>query len=284
MEPFETNSDREAELCEVFARLFPHGWAGDDVLRELAPTGWEQSPLLAVFHPSREQVYKEAVAMHHNLLSLRRADDTRPVPSEPTREQITEEYQERPIDCQREMRELVGQCLWDIFSNCHEVVDGVGRVLDLGSFRGTGGFLADLLNKQVGRAEHDYLSFYMGTLWIGNRADLTPVYQMICRRLRSLNLDWVYHFPRLHAVDMRPLKHALEDKGEPEWANYSPDEALAKDAEQQEHDQKLAELRESLDESYQQAIQEAMNAPPPKTVRAYEAVYGHFPQGWPPTP
>jgi len=68
-----------------------------------------------------------------------------------------------------------------------------------------------------------------------------------------------------------------------EWLNYSPSEALAKDQEQQERDRELAELRESLDEGYREAIEEALKGPPPTTVRAYEAVYGHRPRGWPPS-
>ena len=33
--------DRECEV--LFARLFPHGFAGEDVMAELAPAGWEQA-------------------------------------------------------------------------------------------------------------------------------------------------------------------------------------------------------------------------------------------------
>jgi hypothetical protein len=118
---------------------------------------------------------------------------------------------------------------------------------------------------------------------VAQRADITPVYRMIFGRISGRQLDWIYHFPRLHAVDLRPLKEALDqNEDEPEWLNYSPSEALAKEAEQKEHDQNLAEVRESLDEGYRQASEEALNAPPPATVCAYEAVCGHFLRGWPP--
>jgi hypothetical protein len=45
----------------------------------------------------------------------------------------------------------------------------------------------------------------MGTIWISRRADLTPAYAMIVRRLKSLGADWVYHFTgsrarRVHGV------------------------------------------------------------------------------------
>jgi hypothetical protein len=105
---------------------------------------------------------------------------------------------------------------------------------------------------------------------------------MIFRRLHGRGLDWIYHFPRLYAVDFRPLKEALDHYREPEWQDYSPSEALARQEEQKTRDQELAELRESLDASYREAVAEAINAPPPSTVRAYQAVHGRFPRGWPP--
>ena len=255
------------------------------MLQELAPDGWENSPLLAVFHPSVDQLYEETLLMHRNLGKLRRPDDPRPRPPEPTRDEIARDYREHPIEVEAEVRELVGQCLWDIFSESHEVVaQDDGRVLDLGSFRSSGGFLADVANRQTGTRQYDYMHFYLGTSWVSRRADFTPVYRMIFGRLRRRGLDWIYHFPRVYAVDLRPLKEALDQqKDEPEWLNYSPSEALAREEEQKKHDQELAEFRESLDEDYREAVEQAVNAPPPATVQAYEAVYGHFPRGWPPS-
>jgi hypothetical protein len=281
---YDTNSYSEADLRAEFDRLFPRGFAGPDVVLELAPAGWENSPLLATHHPSLAQTYEESLRFHRNLGKLRRPDDQRPARPEPTLEEIAREFREHPIEAEQEMRELVGQCLWDIFSDSHEVVGPDGRVLDLGSFRGSGDFLADVFNRQVGARHYDYMSFYMGTIWLAQRAELTPVYQMIFRRLRFHRLDWIYHFPRLHAIDFRPLKEALNQKNEPEWLSYSPSEALAKEVEQQEHDRELAEFRESLDEGYREALEEALHAPPPTTVIAYESIYGCFPRGWPPVP
>lgn len=61
-----------AELRALFDRLFPHGFAGPDVLSEIAPEGWERSPVLACFHPSIERVFEERLLMHRNLEGLRR--------------------------------------------------------------------------------------------------------------------------------------------------------------------------------------------------------------------
>jgi len=283
MANFDTESLSEAELEEEFDGLFPQGFAGPDVLQELAPTGWENSPLLAVFHPSLAQRYEEALRLHRNLCALRRPDDRRPLPPDPTFDEVAGDSQEHPVETAREVRNLVGQCLWDVFSDSHEVTTTDGRVLDLGSFRASGGFLAEVLNRQTGTEHYDYLDFYMGTIWVAQRADLTPVYQMIFRRLQGRQLDWVYHFPRLYAVDLRPLKEALDEKHDPDWLNYSPSEALAKEEEAKEQDKNLAEMREMLEEGYRESIEEALKGPPPTTVRAYTAIYGCFPSGWPPS-
>lgn len=41
----------EPELREFFQQLFPNGFAGTDVVQEIAPDGWVKSPLLACHHP-----------------------------------------------------------------------------------------------------------------------------------------------------------------------------------------------------------------------------------------
>ncbi len=258
---FDADSYSDEELEAEFDALFPQGFSGSDVLQELAPGGWERSPLLALCHPSLAQVFEESLRIHRNLCSLHRPDDTRPLPPEPTLDEVARDFRDRPVEAEREVRELVGQCLWEIFSDSHEVVGPDGRVLDLGSFRASGGFLAEYLNRRSGVEQYDYLDFYMGTAWVAQRADLTPVYRMIFGRLRGRGLDWVYHFPRLYAVNLRPLEEAMDRKDEPDWLNYSPSEALAREEEEEERDRNLAELRESLDEGYRAAIEEALKLP-----------------------
>jgi len=40
------------ECLTLFACLFPKGFAGEDVLAEIAPEGWMDSTLHFVFHPT----------------------------------------------------------------------------------------------------------------------------------------------------------------------------------------------------------------------------------------
>lgn len=312
------------ELKAEFAALFPTGWAGPDVLAELAPAGWAAAPLAAIFHPSAEVLYEEAVRMHRNLAALGRRPDAPPPPPEPTLAEITATYEDGPVEPERECRELVGRALWDVFSDNHEVTDADGRLFDLGSHRGAGGFLADVLNSQpgaqppprpdmsalfdelfgksdlgpqhagfladmrkemVGDGGYTYIDFYMGSGTVSGRADLAPVYTLIFRRLRARGLDWEYRFPRLGLVDFRPLKKALDEQArgdEPEWAGYDPAAALEEEEADRERDAELAKMRETLDEGHREAVEAARDADPPAVVRAYTAVYGAFPPGWPP--
>jgi hypothetical protein len=284
MTEFSEDSYSDAELDAEFDRLFPQGFAGPDVVHELAPNGWENSPLVAVFHTSAEQVFDETLRIHRNIAAMRKENDPRPMLPEPTLGEVARDHRIQPFESVREISELVGLCLWDVFSDAHEVFSADGRLLDLGSFRRSGEFLAELLNRQSDANHYDYLDFYLGTIHVASRADLGPVYRLIFRRLRGRELEWVYHFPRIYAIDFAPLKDALDQKDGPDWLNYSPSEALAKEEEQKRRAQELAEFRQSLDEGYREAIDDALKAPPPCIVQAYAAVYGCYPHGWPPTP
>ena len=277
----------EAELKEFFDQLFPHGFAGADVLAEIAPEGWEKSPLLACFHPSVERVFEERVQVHRNLeelVGLDREDEPdnpklAPKP-EPTLDEVRAEWEDKPIAAREEVMELVALCLWDVFSDNHDVIAADGRVADIGSFRGAAGFLAEYLtgpNDDLWNM--DYCRFYMGTIWISDRANLTPVYAMIFRRLKALGADWEYHFPQLSLVDLSPLREALE---QPKPEEYSPSEAFGKEQEERERQAELERFRAELAEGAAQARRAAMDRPPPATVRAYQAVYGRDPKGWPP--
>src|SRR3989441_4025065 len=276
----------DAELHTLFDRLFPEGFAGPDVRAEVAPNGWEQSPLVACFHPSVERVFEERLQFHQNVAALRIAGSRRTGQAQveteasaaPTLEDVRREYEPEPVQADSELTELVGLCLWDVFSDNHDVITADGRVADIGSFRGAGAFLDEhLTGNREGWREGDYLRFYLGTIWINARADLAPVYAMIFRRIRALGGDWVYHFPKLGLVDfggLRPDSELL--------ARYSPSEALAAERKAQKREAEVARLRADLEEINTHARENAMDRLPPVTVRAYRQVYGRDPKGWPP--
>src|SRR2546425_6319145 len=133
----------DAELHTLFDRLFPEGFAGPDVRAEVAPNGWEQSPLVACFHPSVERVFEERLQFHQNVAALRIAGSRRTGQAQveteasaaPTLEDVRREYEPEPVQADSELTELVGLCLWDVFSDNHDVITADGRVADIGSFR-----------------------------------------------------------------------------------------------------------------------------------------------------
>ena len=271
----------EEEQAALFDALFPDGFAGPDVMTEIAPGGWSASPLVACFHPSVEQVWREAVAMHHNVASLVcRGAPPRPVP---TLDGIRQSFVPTPVAPEREACELVAACVWDIFSDNHDVISADGRRVDLGSFRGTAGFIADYLNAKLGSSGYDYMDFCMGTIWLRGRADLSDVYRMVFSRLKREGCDWRYSFPRLGVVDLRPLRdeQAATD-GSPEWATYSPSASFERQERDAAREAEVDDLRRSLDDAYRREVEAARYRPPPPIIEAYRAVFGCHPTGWPP--
>ena len=79
----------EAECRAAFARLFPPEFWCETALGQLAPDGWGQSPLRFAFHPTLQQVYEEALRIHHNLATLGKAK--KPPSPEPTLAEVEAE-------------------------------------------------------------------------------------------------------------------------------------------------------------------------------------------------
>jgi hypothetical protein len=279
--------------------LFPSGLKDPILIAELCPDGWENSPLFACYYPSPRVRYEESLNWSQNFkrLGLSRQmkleeprEGTKDLPDEP--EPSFEEYllQNPPAQVVispqaaiHEPAELLGLCLWDIFSNNHEVIAADGRIVDLGSFRGSAGVISDFYEslpalEDADRRDADgggYMDFYMGTCWLGKRADLTPVYQFIFRRLKALGADWRYAFPRLHLIDFGTSENDPS-------ASYDPSAAFQKEAEQIAKAAEVTAMRRKLDREVQSAKRKARTQKPPATVISYQAVYGRFPIGWPP--
>lgn len=286
----------EHEAYAFLESLFPDGLKDPVLIAELCPDGWENSPLFACYHPLPELRYAESLEFSRNLnrlgLLLNRRKDASaqalPAEPEPTFEEfILQNSQNQatisPEAAVNEPAELLGLCLWDIFSDNHEVIAADGRVVDLGSFRGSAGVISDFYDSLPPPEDSDwrydrgygYMDFYMGTCWIGRRVDLTPVYHLIFRRLKALGADWSYAFPRIHLIDFG----GRED--DPSVA-YDPSAALQKEAEQKAKAAELQEMRRKLDRDDLSAKRKARTQEPPATVQSYQSLYGKFPIGWPP--
>jgi hypothetical protein len=291
-------SDKEA--YHFLGTIFPGGLKDSALIAELCPHGWEESPLFACFHPSQEHLYREYLDFFRNLQSLnsrmkkRVADDAEvPMQKSPiSYEEFVAKYPEESHelgdkDHIEEPANLIGLCLWDVFSENHEVVAADGRVVDLGSFRGTAEMISDFFEAVSIEAVHEddwwdargygYMDFYMGTSWVKGRADLTPVYELIFRRLHAIGANWRYSFPQIQIVDFGPGEVQSD-------LPYDPSAALQREAQRKARAEETAKIRRGLERNLELAKRKARTGAPPPTVSAYQKVFHRFPTGWPPDP
>lgn len=118
------------ELTAFFVRLFPQGPAGPDVLREIAPQGRENSPLLACAHPAPEQVFEERLRVHRNVARLvaarreREPEDPRLAPRpEPTIDEVRAEWEDTPV---RWIEEMTLQRSFARIGTCWAAINAAG--------------------------------------------------------------------------------------------------------------------------------------------------------------
>jgi hypothetical protein len=238
--------------------------------------------LRRVFHPDARQRARESAALRRNLESLWRALG-RDLDVEENSEQDSGagaladvEAEDRPFDPAREIVELLGLALWDVFSDNNEVGDSAGITCDLGSFRGSAGYLAEAINHRYAalQCSYSYLDFYMGTILVSGRADLTPVYRWIFRRLHDRQCRWRYAFPRLYFT-------RFQKETEGDLTGYDPSDAVQLQLEAAARDADDEALSQALDREYMESIRRARHAPLPAIVAAYRDVFGELPDGWP---
>ena len=216
-----------------------------------------------------------------------------------------------------EVRERVGLCLWDIFSDNHDVTAPDGRRASLGSFRGSGGTIAEWVNKCLGHepepepspeeffakmqafgeAFNNHDADAMSALTRRPEKDGVRVYEYVDFYMGSATLRgrtdpspaWRLIFRRLRSLGcdwsysfprLGIVSFAKPEEDDP--TTYDPSAAFAAGQEREEEEQKTAEMRESLDASYRESVEAAKDGPPPPMVLAYQDVYGELPQGWPP--
>ncbi|MDT7858314.1 hypothetical protein RQM47_16820 [Rubrivirga sp. S365] len=183
---------------------------------------------------------------------------------------------------------LLGEVLWDVFSDNHDVVGPDGELYDLGSFRGSADFIADVVNDRLpddlragpSRSERGwgvrgvgafvYLDFYMGTLG-ADKGRVRPFYVRVFERLRERGCDWRYASPSLGAVRLTPT----DSDDDP--ATYDPLAALAEAATQSEKNAAFEKLSRDFAEANAEAFETSVRDPPP-VVRSYMEVFGGRPR------
>lgn len=247
-----------------------------ELLAALAPEGWVRSLLVRVFHPTPEQLAEESERIRRNLAAL----TGRPEPDASDEDEASEDVEEplqRSIEPEREVVELLGRALWDVFSENHRVIDSDGTAYHLGSFRASAALIAESINRRYTHLErpYDYLDFYMGSSLSSQRADLRPVYRWIFARLQILGCRWIYSFPRIYLVDLGGLAP------DEDASSYDPSEAVRHELESAERARRTEELADELERGYREDVRRARHAPLPTIVAAYRDVFGTLPEGWP---
>ena len=98
------------------------------------------------------------------------------------------------------------------------------------------------------------MHFYMGTIWIQGRADLSVIYIMIFRRLKLLGADWAYSFPEIHLVSLSSLRAELKEP-----SLYSPSEGWKASQEEEQHQAEVEKMQAELNEINIRSRKEALD-------------------------
>ncbi len=262
----------EALLIELFQSV-------PQLLQTVASDGFANSQLVLVFHPTPEQQYKEYKQIHENINRLHSARKNQPG-NKPLQsfDEFIKDIKIEPVNERYEAVHILGDCIWKIFSNNHTVFNENNESYDLGSWRGTGGFIADVINKLqlVANTSFDYLDFYMGGMFRDDRADLTPVYEFIFKKLKAKHLDWEYSFPRMGLISFHNNDNEKDD-----IENYNPEEALKKQMEREQQQNEIDKLQQQFDDIHNSEYEEARYKKPSQEVMAYYKIYSHYPKGHP---
>lgn len=267
--PDETCKELMIDLFEAIPQL----------IEKVMPDGFAVSSLVRVFHPSAEQQYKEYLRMRSNLnrLSARIKKEQEKYPI-PDFEEYVKDIEPSEIKENYEIVSIYGDCIWEIFSKNHTVFNQNFQSYDLGSWRGSGRFIADVINELglVSDFSFDYLDFYMGQIFSEERADFTPIYEFIFKRLQQKNLDWEYSFPQMQLISFQK-----EDQDSDEPEKYDASEALQKELDRNKEKEEMNELREKFDKIHEEEYEKARYIKPSQKVMAFFNVYGHWPKGHP---
>lgn len=259
------------EIIELLNQIFDNS---KTLLASIAPNGWCFSAYTNFFHPTPKQQFEEEKALHERLNKLSKNQT-------PIKSINLDKYQQdelKDILETEEFQYVLGLSVYDIFSNNHEVYSNDNRVYDLGSFRGSGSFIADFLNnRNLISKNYDYLDFYMGTIWIESRANLLPFYEYIFQILKARKCDWNYCFPRLYLLNI----HNKESNEAETMLDYKPEKSIANEIERIKEEKEIEKFQNELDSSFQKEYEDATYKPLIPIVQAYKNIYKKLPEGHP---
>ncbi len=265
----------DIECTEILKYIFNDALS---LYHKLAPEGWVNSDYIQFLHPTPKQQFDENKLMMDNINGLLKKknlkeDDTLELSSFKQDELVG-------INEFDEFLYVLGLAVYDIFSNNHDVIGVDNKIYELGSMRGSGNFIAGFLcqNYNYPPGKYQYMDFYMGTIWICSRADLTPFYEFVFQKLKELHCDWHYFFPRLFLIDPKKVLDSMECH---DRSTYQPELSVINKLGLTENDQKAKEFQKDLDKTYEDEYEDAKYKPLNKLVKAYKNFFGKLPKGHP---
>lgn len=270
---FEENNKSDKECLEILEFIFKDS---DALYKSVAPKGWNKSDSFHFFHPTVERQYEEHKRSRDMISHLKNLRGEKL--EEPLYDDISAFAQNDSVDdieAKKEFNYILGLTTYDIFSNNHSVMSKEGETYDLGSMRGSGRFIADFFNEKLkpDGETYDYMDFYMGTVWIDERANLLPFYEFIFSKLKLIECNWVYEFPRLYVINF-DKSDGINNKPK----NYNPTESVLN---QIDKDASFDKLKNDLNQSAEADYEDAKYKPLISIVQAYKNVYDCLPKGHP---
>ena len=165
----------------------------DDTMRELAPDGWEHSPLFVFFHPTLEQAYEGHLrfrqGMNRMIERISKGKD-KPNPL-PTLEEFASENdwdEKLPHHPQAELLELLGRVIFELEQ--YRVQHPSGCIIHFEIGRDWGTFIAQLLNMHYPLDEREFYEYdFYSTTFLEYYIDPSPVWQLFFRRMKLAGYD-----------------------------------------------------------------------------------------------
>lgn len=264
----------DEECIDILRIIFKDA---EQFYKKIAPNGLKNTDLVLFLHPTADHQYEEHIRLINNINRL-----TKKSKQDTTKVKISDFKQDdlTDISAYDEFLYILGLSTYDVFSNNHEVIGEDNRIYDFGSFRGSGGLIADFFNDNFpdNSKKYDYMYFYMGTIWIQERGTLAPFYEYIFQKLKELDCDWKYSFPRLHIINPKKIFDVSTDG---KMEDYAPEKALENQLELSDSDDQTKNFQEELEKIYDEEFEEAKYKPLSQIVQAYKNIYGHLPSGHP---
>jgi hypothetical protein len=265
------NEMTEKQCFELLRYIFS---GRNELLLKIAPNGWVNAEVVKIFHPTAEQQFHECKRMQDNL---NRPKSDRKKLEIPELETFAQDILEN-INEQIEFDYALGLCVYDIFSNNHTVLADDKKEFNLGSMRGSGRFISNFFNLEIDSTQkkYDYIDFYMGSIWIAERADLIPFYEYIFLKLKIKECDWQYEFPRLYAI-APPKIHKKKDDN----LTYNPNDSISDQIAEDQEEKESNRFQEVLNTTFEEAFEGAKYKPLTAVVQAYKNIFGVLPDGHP---